>query len=69
MGGAQAPLVDCQIAAAERGVDTPAAARAQHDPTWRPIDLSRDEVEVPEPGVEYGMTYPDDPMDLYYWRR
>jgi hypothetical protein len=69
MGGAQSPLLDCQAAVAQRGVDTATRAQFQRDPSWRPIDLSREEVEVPEPGVDYGMSYPDDPTDLYYWRR
>ena len=36
------------------------------DPQWRP--LRPDDIEEGEPGVEYGMTYPSDPEQLYYWR-
>lgn len=41
----------------------------RRDPGWRPVDLVRDEVEVPRSGVECGQPYPDDATTLYYWRR
>jgi len=40
----------------------------QRDPTWRTIDLTRDYFEQPISAVDYGMTYPEDPTALYYWR-
>ncbi len=40
----------------------------ERDSAWRPLDPEGDAVEVPEPGVDYGVTYPDDPTELYYWR-
>ena len=39
------------------------------DPEWRPIDPKRDQIERPKAGVEYGGTYPDDRIQLYYWRK
>jgi Cysteine-rich CPCC len=42
--------------------------RFARDPTWRPIDLDVDEIEVPVDGVDYGMTYFNDPTAYYYWR-
>lgn len=79
--GANRPLVECQRAfvAAERTravPQRPASTRGeaerdrdlQRDRDWRPLDLDVDEIEVATPGVDYGMTYPDDPTTLYYWR-
>jgi hypothetical protein len=40
----------------------------ERDSAWRPLDPARDAIEVSEPGVDYGMTYPHDPTELYYWR-
>jgi hypothetical protein len=39
------------------------------DPLWRPLDPARDSIEVPQPGVDCGTTYPCDLTALYYWRR
>jgi hypothetical protein len=41
----------------------------QRDKDWRSIDDSRDRIETPEPGKEYGSTYPKDRTELYYWRK
>jgi hypothetical protein len=38
------------------------------DAAWRPLDSQHDRVERPEPGVDYGTTYPSDGTKLYYWR-
>jgi hypothetical protein len=36
---------------------------------WRPLDPSRDNIEVPQSGGGYGDSYPDrDTTVLYYWR-
>lgn len=66
-GGAnRASLVECQ----QRFIASNAAEPSRdRDPQWRPLDVSIDHVEVPEPGREYGMTYPDDRTAYYYWRR
>lgn len=74
MGGANAPLVECQHAHAnprewERPTATPEELGYEQDPGWRPLDLERDQVETPVRGVEYGMTYADDRTTYYYWRR
>jgi Cysteine-rich CPCC len=67
--GANAPLVECQqIFAADprtRAMSDPGID--PRDSRWRPIDLTRDDFEVPVDGVDYGMTYPEDPTALYYW--
>lgn len=36
------------------------------DPHWRVI--APEDVEVPEPGIDQGTSYPLDLTDLYYWR-
>jgi hypothetical protein len=38
------------------------------DSEWRPIDESKDNIEEPVYGVDYGMGYPEDCTRLYYWR-
>ncbi len=38
------------------------------DPEWRPIDESTDNIEEPLYGVDYGKSYPEDGVALYYWR-
>ncbi|MEK7425862.1 MAG: CPCC family cysteine-rich protein [Actinomycetota bacterium] len=73
MGGANAPLIDCQQAVAQLPASSGAsAAAAKHsyslEPNWRPLDPSRDAIERPEPGVDYGKTYADDATVYYYWR-
>ena len=39
------------------------------DAGWRPIDESKDVIEKPQPGVDYGNTYSSDSTTYYYWRR
>lgn len=73
-GGANEPLVDCQRAFAqpkdwERHPYSPEERGFVRDPDWRPLDLDRDEVEVPSSGRAYGTTYADDRTAYYYWRR
>jgi Cysteine-rich CPCC len=41
----------------------------KRDPLWRPIDATKDQVEIHEPGKDEGKTYPKDLTDLYYWRK
>jgi hypothetical protein len=41
----------------------------RRDPSWRALDPSRDVIEVPRPGIDYGSTYPSDSTSLYYWKR
>jgi hypothetical protein len=56
-------------ASEERGIAhvRPGRPDDTRDPSWRPIDLTRDNVELPARGVEYGHTYPHDSTQLYYW--
>lgn len=77
-GGANLPsLVDAQrnfatFGAAEQRLVEHAR---RPDPTelrdqeWRLIELTLDNVEVPQPGLDYGKSYPGDLSTLYYWRR
>lgn len=44
-------------------------AQDKKDEQWRPIDLPLDKIEEPIPGKDYGLTYPEDSTQLYYWRR
>lgn len=37
------------------------------DPEWRIIDESKDNLETPIKGKDYGRTYPSDYTVLYYW--
>ncbi|WP_350277131.1 CPCC family cysteine-rich protein [Kribbella sp. HUAS MG21] len=66
MGGANRPLIECQRQLIAVGKPTEAGHR--RDPGWRPLDLAVDQVEVPEPGRDYGLTYAQD-RTAYYWRR
>ncbi len=39
------------------------------EPGWRPLDPSRDIIEEPQRGIDYGDSYPlSDTTVLYYWR-
>lgn len=74
MGGANAPLVECQRAHAiprewERSTTTTEELGYAQDPEWRPLDPSHDDIEEPLGGVDYGMTYSADRTVYYYWRR
>jgi hypothetical protein len=54
----------------ERFSDRERAPRSTYarDPLWRPFEPQRDNPERPVSGVNYGMTYPADSTELYYWR-
>lgn len=39
----------------------------ERDPKWRKIDRKLDNIEISVPGIDYGMTYPEDLTRLYYW--
>ncbi len=41
----------------------------EKDKQWRQIDLSRDKIEEPIPGKDYGETYPHDVTKLCYWKK
>ncbi len=69
-------LADAQRNYTEKGVSQP--GMEQHvrrpsnydlrDEAWRPIDSSRDDIEEPVRGVDYGGTYPGETTLLYYWK-
>lgn len=40
----------------------------RRDPDWRPLDLTRDDIEDDATVVDAARTYPDDATRLYYWR-
>lgn len=40
----------------------------RQEPTWRPLDERRDNIEEPQRGIKYGDSYPLDTTVLYYWR-
>lgn len=74
MGGANRPLVICQVAYAnprewERSSVSPEEHGFTRDPLWRPLDPEVDNLERPVSQADYGDTYPDDPTVYYYWRR
>ena len=37
-------------------------------PGWRKLNANVDKIEVPEPGRDYGTSYPENSTELYYWR-
>jgi hypothetical protein len=37
------------------------------DPSWRPFDPGRDQVDEWRTGTEYGQTYEADTTSYYYW--
>lgn len=38
----------------------------ERDPLWRMLEI--DDIEVAQPGVDQGRTYPATTAELYYWR-
>ena len=42
---------------------------SERDPLWRPVALANDQIEMSEPGRDYGPSYADDLTAYYYWRR
>ena len=69
-------LADAQRNYAEKGVAQPGMEQQVRrptpddlrDPSWRRLELSKDRIEQPVRGVDYGETYPHDTTVLYYWR-
>lgn len=45
------------------------AINDEKDESWRPLDLSTDNIEKPKSGVNYSDSYPTDLTDLYYWKK
>ena len=75
-GGANRPsLIEAQEAfmrvgaIEQRWVSRVRAARATEpvDPSWRLFDPTMDSIEGRVSGLDYGMTYSDDPTAYYYW--
>jgi hypothetical protein len=73
MAGANRPLVQCQAAfrqsVEEQTSDAPEKLDYVRDLNWRPLNPERDQIDDPEPGVDYGATYARDPTTYYYWRQ
>ena len=72
MGGANEPLTDSQRQFTTSPDSDPQLIERRNgalarDPLWHPLGAD-DEFETPTPGVDYGMTYPEDTTALYYWR-
>ena len=52
-----------------RVLTRPPGERERREVGWRPLDPTRDNIEVPRSRVGYGDSYPDrDTTVLYYWR-
>jgi hypothetical protein len=67
-GGANAvSLVDAQQRFLARGGVGPQGR--ERDQEWRPVDPSKDYIEVSIEGRDYGSTYAWDRTAYYYWRR
>ena len=49
------------------GKPDPKAMGYRREPGWRPLDLSRDSIEEPTSGRDYGSTYAADRTAYYYW--
>ena len=45
-----------------------ATASDFRDPDWRQLDPCADTIEEPIAGKDYGDSYPEDAIQLYYWR-
>ena len=46
----------------------PPTSSELRDPEWRLLDESRDSIEEPVSGIDYGSSYPEDATRLFYWR-
>ena len=71
-GGPNRPLVIEQAAWLDTSGGNPNGhleSDFEREPEWRPIDLTMDNIEIPEPGRDHGRTYPVDRTVYYYWRR
>jgi hypothetical protein len=52
-----------------RGTTREPLEQEPREPSWRPVDAARDNIEEPARGVRYGDSYPlEDTTVLYYWR-
>lgn len=75
-GANKIPLVDAQKNFQEFGAKEKRVMKFVRKPTppdtkdqeWRPVDFSKDKIEETKVGTDYGLTYPDDPTKLYYWK-
>jgi hypothetical protein len=69
--GANGPLIQAQAAYASSRSRSPSGEDMgfERDPGWRPLDPDADDIEQPQPGVDYGLSYDPDPATYYYWRR
>ena len=56
----------CELRFKDR-VRAPDPAELRED-GWRLLDPQTDRIEEPLPGVDSGLTYPEDLTRLYYWR-
>jgi hypothetical protein len=66
---AQANFIATGSKAADHHEHVPSVtADGVRDPSWRPLDPTLDDIERPIPGVDYGLRYPSDRTELYYWR-
>jgi len=65
--GANRPLIERQAAylASRSGRDVGFARGLD----WRPLDPDTDDIEEPQPGVDYGTSYDPDLATYYYWLR
>lgn len=61
-------LLEAQARFASRREALQTASYAR-DPDWRPLDPDRDQIEIPEPGKDYGRSYATDRATYYYWRQ
>jgi hypothetical protein len=69
--GANGPLIEAQAAFASSCSRSPSGEDTgfARDPGWRPLDPDADDIEHPQPGIDYGPSYNPDPTTYYYWRR
>lgn len=66
LGANHVPLIEAQ---GKCIVDDNKAKLHQKDANWRKLDPNVDPIEKPVEGHDYGMDYPTNLTDLYYWNK
>jgi hypothetical protein len=67
--GANRPLIEGQAAYLASRSRSGQDVGFFRDLDWRPLDPGSDDIEEPQPGVDYGTSYDPDPTTYYYWLR
>jgi hypothetical protein len=68
-GGANRPLIERQAAYFASRSRSGRDMGFVRDLDWRPLDPGTDDIDEPQPGVDYGPSYDPDLTTYYYWLR